>query len=393
MNILVVSAVLPYPLYSGGQIRLYNLLRILSHDHTIHLVAYIRDESEKKYLSDLSFCSSVCTVKRGGAWQPKYILKTGFSRYPFLYETYNIPEAKREIQEVLDSEKIDLIHVEPSYVWLGLPHTNIPIVAVEHNIEHEVYAKYAKNVRFAPLRWLLDFDIKKMIQAEETVWKSVSSIVSVSKQNKFFIQKSIPDVRVNVVRNGVDLNVFSYQKTKDLKSDPIFLYVGNFAWMENRDAVEYLVLTLWPKILERYKNATLRIVGKSLLDALRIRIQGKNIAVLENVERIQDELQNATIMLAPIRIGGGTKYKILEAMASGLPVITTTLGSEGLDSRHGENVLIANTVDETLIAVDTLVKSPVKYNTIRKNARKLIETKYSFEGIAKELDAVWRNTV
>lgn len=393
MNILVVSAVLPYPLYSGGQIRLYNLLRILSRDHVIHLVAYIRDDSEKKYLSDLSFCASVRTVKRGGAWQPKYILKTGFSRYPFLYETYNIQESTREIQEVLDSEKIDLVHIEPSYVWLGLPKTTIPIVAAEHNIEHVVYSQYAKNVRFALLRWFLDFDIKKMIQAEETVWKSVSSIVSVSEQNKSFIQKSIPNARVNLVRNGVDLKKFSYQKTKNLKSDPVFLYVGNFAWMENRDAAEYLVNTLWPKIQERYSNATLRIVGKSLSDTLRIRIQGKNIAVLENVERIQDELQSATIMLAPIRIGGGTKYKILEAMASGLPVITTTIGSEGLDSRHDENVLIANSVDETLRALDTLLKTPEKYTTIRKNARKLIETKYSFETIAKELDAVWRNTV
>ncbi|MEK7592553.1 MAG: glycosyltransferase family 4 protein [Patescibacteria group bacterium] len=392
MNILVVSAVLPYPLYSGGQIRLYNLLRILSRDHSIHLVAYIRDESEKKYLKNLSFCASVRTVYRGRAWQLQYILKTGLSRYPFLYETYNIPEAKREIQEVLDSEKIDLIHIEPSYVWLGLPLTNIPIVAVEHNIEHDVYAQYAKNVRFSLLRWLLNIDIKKMIRAEETVWKSVSSIVAVSGENKSFIVHTIPNVRVNIVRNGVDLNEFVYQKIKDLKSDPIFLYVGNFAWMENRDAVEYLVKTLWPKIRERYTNATLRIVGKSLSDALRNRIQGKNIKILEHVERIQDELQNATIMLAPIRIGGGTKYKILEAMASGFPVITTTLGSEGLDTRHGENVLIANTVDETLTALDILMKSPVKYNTIRKNARKLIETQYSFEGIAKELDAVWRNT-
>jgi glycosyltransferase involved in cell wall biosynthesis len=231
-----------------------------------------------------------------------------------------------------------------------------------------------------------------MIRAEETIWKKVSSIVSVSSENKSYILNTAPNARVNIVRNGVDLNEFSYQKIKDLKSDPIFLYVGNFAWMENRDAVEYLVKTLWPEILVRYNNATLRIIGKSITDTLRNRIQGKNIEILEHVERIQDELQYATFMLAPIRIGGGTKYKILEAMASGLPVITTTLGSEGLETRNSEHICIADTVDETLSALDMLIHSSVKYNTIRKNARNLIETNYSFEKIAKELDTVWKNT-
>lgn len=371
---------------------MYNLLRILSSEHTIHLVSYIRDESEKAYLSELSFCASVRTIKRGRAWQGSYVLKTCFSQYPFLYETYTAREAYGQIQEVLNTNHIDLIHIEPSYVGLGIPKTTLPVIAVEHNIEHEIYMQFVHKVRFPWLRWLLKFDIKKMIHAEETTWKSVAGVVAVSEDNKSYIERKALGTPVYLVRNGVDLQKFLYQDEKKKQVQPVFLYVGNFAWMENQDAVSYLVSKLWPHILAHYPGATLRIVGKSMSNALSQKIKGTNVKILSDVENIQEELDTATIMLAPIRIGGGTKYKILESMACGLPVVTTTLGSEGIHARHGVHLYCADSLDETLFAIHALLGSTRVYNTIRKQARKLIESRYSWEMIAKDLDFAWKNT-
>jgi glycosyltransferase involved in cell wall biosynthesis len=392
MNILVVSAVLPYPLYSGGQIRLYNLLRILSRKHDIHLVSYIRDDAEKSYLTDLSFLRSIETIKRGGAWQVEYILRTGFSTYPFLYETYRNDDARKKIHGVILREKIDIIHIEPSYIWLGLPKTSVPIVAVEHNIEHEVYARYAHHARFSPTRFFLNIDVEKMARAEERIWHRVASIISVSEENKKYIAQKAQKTPVYLVRNGVDLRSFPFC-TQKKQGDPVFLYVGNFSWMENRDAVEYLVTTLWPEILKKYPSSTLKIVGKSMPLSLEKKLKGKNAVYLSHVERIQDELSSSTIMLAPIRIGGGTKYKILEALSMGLPVITTAIGAEGLHVCHKEHLYIADSAKEVLTAIGELLSSESRYNTVRKNGRALIEAMYCFDSIARDLESVWQKTL
>ena len=129
MKVLFVSAVLPYPLYSGGQIRIYNLLKRLAKKHEIHLYSFIRSEKEKEYVSNLSFCKTVTTVLRGRAWQPKYLLKTLTNPYPFLWNTYHNSEMLSLLSDEIAKGQYDLIHIEPGYVWPSIPTEHkIPIV-------------------------------------------------------------------------------------------------------------------------------------------------------------------------------------------------------------------------------------------------------------------------
>ena len=144
MKILFVSAVLPYPLHSGGQIRIYNLLKRLVDTHEIHLYSFIRSETEKKYLPDLRFCKSVTTVLRGRVWQPKYIYKTLTGSLPLLWSSYHNSRMVGFLADEISLGNYDLIHIEPGYVWPSVPTQHrVPIVVAEHNIEHEVY----KNLR------------------------------------------------------------------------------------------------------------------------------------------------------------------------------------------------------------------------------------------------------
>lgn len=377
MKILFVSAVLPYPLHSGGQIRIYNLLKRLSKKHDIHLYSFIRSEKEKEYLSKLSFCKKVVTVVRGRAWQPKYIWKTLTSSYPLLWSSYHNAEMLSLLAGEVAHGEFDVFHIEPGYVWPSVPtERRIPIVVAEHNIEHEVYAAYAQHFGIGLLRPFLSLDVEKMKTWEKRTWAKADRIVTVSESDREAIGQS----NVSVVPNGVGTKEFAFRPKKTLSKHLTFLYVGNFRWMENRDAASHLVQDLWPSIKEKYPEATLRIVGKNAPTGPHF---------VGSVKNIQDELYGADIMLAPIRIGGGTKYKILEAMAAGLPVISTLRGVQGMKVVDGKHLCLAEGPEEVLQSITRLLDE-AKRMTIVGNARKLIEKEYSWDLIAQGLEDVWR---
>lgn len=392
MNILFVSALMPYPLYSGGQVRVYNLIRRLAKKHDITLVTFLRSPDEKRWEKDLSFCRKIITFYRGHAWQPGYVLRAIFGTKPLLLASYDHEDLREEIATELATGEYDLVHIEPWYVWPSIPITTTPVVAVTHNIEYGIYAQYARTFPFAPVRPFYYWDVVKLRFWEEQVWKRASKVVAVSVDDAHVIQKAIDaDSRVAIIPNGVDVSSFRFA-VKKTGPAPVFLFVGSFAWMQNRDAVSWLVQSIWPRIQSRYPQAILRIVGRSMPSSLRFRVAGEGITVFEHVEEIENEFHDADILLAPIRIGGGTSFKILEAMACGLPVVTTTLGATGLSVTNGQELMIGDTPDQLFDAADTLLSSPQKRQEIAKRARIIIEKHYTWDRIASSLDALWHET-
>ncbi len=401
MNILIVSSYLPYPLYSGGHIRLYNLIKELHKKHSITLICEMRPSQTSEDINEIKkICKAVITVPRQKQWSLNNILKTAFTLDPFLVAGHTNKLLRGAIEECLSQEKFDVIHVETFYVMQNIKHTTIPIVLVEHNIEYLVYQRFSDNA-FPLLRPLLQIDIWKLKRREQLAWSKASQLVAVSEEEKKLMQ--IP--HASVVPNGVNIERFTFNKKlkKEYSSrakgitmpEMELLFIGDFKWIQNRDTVKWIIQDIWPFLLravDRDIKIKLWIVGKNIPASLKAINKYDSIVFDENAPADTAEIfKRADVLLAPIRVGGGTSYKILEAMASGVPVITTALGLEGIHAKDGESIIVADDVRSIVEKTALLFRDEALFTKIANNARKVIEKYYDWKIIAKELDTIYNS--
>ena len=235
----------PYPLHSGGQIRSYNLLKNLSKKHEITLFSFIRSKNEEKHIKELKkFCHDVKIFKRRKAWDPRNIILSGLTLYPFLVSIYFSKHVKKAILKELQNYNYDLIHAETFYVMPNLPNSvKIPTLLVEQTIEYAVYQRYVKDFNFFLLKPLLYFDVFKIKFWEKYYWNRATRLVAMSNSDKTIMQRFVKGRKVNVVANGVDVKHFSAKcrsssgRNLQKPKTPTILFVGNFKWLPNKDDV------------------------------------------------------------------------------------------------------------------------------------------------------------
>lgn len=390
MKILFVSAVMPWPLYSGGQIRMYNLLKALSARHEITLVSFIRDESEREYKKNLSFCRNVEVVMRGRAWKPAYLWAALTGKYPWLLATYHNPEMKQLISDLLKGGPFDLVHIEPFYVLPALPSLNTPLVISEHNIEYDVYGAYADLYSGYPVHTLLARDVAKLKKWEHTAWRTADKLTAVSKEDAAVMEEYLSHP-VTVVSNGVDGALFSYRKVQK-NTHPVVLFTGNFRWLPNREAASKLLDTIWPEIRAAYPNALLRIVGRDMPQTIIQKAKSLGAEALTDVPDIEKEYQQADFLIAPHGIAGGTKFKMLEAMASGTVIVTTPEGVSGIAVKRDVHYLEAVLPEDYKMAIERAWSHKPLRDRMAKDAREFVEKNYSWKHIAETLETVWKQT-
>ncbi len=385
----MLTPYLPYPLLTGGQTRSYNLIKRISVlGHEITLFCLIKDNSERKYIGELEkFCMEVQVFSRSQhPWTVANILRTGFSLYPFLVIRNWAKGEKKAIEEKLKAEKFDLIHAETFYVMPHIPKTEVPILLVEQTIEYLVYKHFADEFKVPLIKQLLYVDVAKMKYWELNYWKRADRVVAMSDDDRKSMLNQLSNLDVDIVPNGVDSRFFGESVTEKSK-DPIILYLGNFTWLQNREAVRVLVDKVWPSIKKRLQNAKLWIIGKNAKDFFSS-LESKDIKV-DEIDDVREVYQKSSVLVAPIYGGGGTRYKNLESFASGLPVVTTSIGIRGTDADDGEDVIIKDSPDDIANAVVSLLQDKALYKNIAENARIMVSKKYDWDPIAKKLSQIY----
>lgn len=390
MKILMLTPYLPYPLWSGGQIRTYNLLKNLSQKHQITLFSFIRDEREKKYIQNLKeYCKNVKVFLKRPPWSIKSLFLAGMTYYPLVVCMYLSTQVKKAIEQATEKENFDLIHAETFYVMPNIPSNDIPIILVEQTVEYLVYRHYTHTINLLPMRLLMDWDVTKILFWEKRFWKKATRVVAMSEADKRRMQKISPGLNVDLVPNGVDTDFFSLKRTFKQSKEKIILFVGNFKWLQNREAVSILVHSIWPQIKKSLPSARLWIIGRFPTKEI-LNFASSSITVSSDIDDIRKVYQEANVLLAPIYGPGGTRYKILESMASGVPVITTATGIEGLDCIHGKQALIKEKPLDLAKETVKLLTNTSLYRRLVDNGRKLVEDQFNWKTIASSLDRIYK---
>jgi glycosyltransferase involved in cell wall biosynthesis len=396
MRILMVTPYLPYPPSSGGQVRSYNLLKHLAKKHQITLLSLITNEEEKQYLSKFKdLCSKVMVFRRPEKpWMLKNILQTGFGFYPFVVVRNFSKEAKLAAEKELADNTYDLIHAETFYVMPHIPDTKVPILLVEQTIEFQVYQHYADTSQFWPVKPLLYFDVFKIKYWETKFWQKADRVVAVSEDDKQKMKSLVSGLQVDVVPNGVGEDLMTLLKEKKaIKKKPVIFFQGNFNWLQNTEAAQILAQKIFPLIKKEIPEAVCQIAGQMAQEKIgELKAEGIQIRDLatSDIDGVKQAYREATIFLAPLEGPGGTRLKILGAMAAGIPVITTPTGIQGIKARGKKEVFIENDYQKMATRAIKLIREKNLYQQVTEAARSLVKEKYDWKKIAEGLDKIYQ---
>lgn len=390
MKVLWLTYDLPYPLVSGGKLRAYHLIKGLSQNHQIDLFSFIRSKDQLQYLPELQkYCGRMKTFKRPRVWRLRNVLRSGFSYLPFAAVVYDYLQVRIILERMLKEGDYDLVHFESFYPAVYLPFVKdlgFQTLMGNENVEYQIYRRYMEQKRFPLLRWLLSVDILKMRKFEERLWRLAAVNIAPSEDDADTILE-VTGEECFVIPNAVDTASFSQIK-REANDKPVCLFVGDFTYLTNQDAVEWLAKEIIPRFSLLTSHFPLLIVGRNPTKEIKD-LASENVVIDSMVEDIRDAYARADVFLAPIRIGSGTRLKILEAMAAGLPVVSTTIGAEGLDVRDGENILLADDPHEFLQKTVELLKDGALRAKIGAAGRDLVRQKYDWRQSVQKLNEVY----
>ena len=391
MKILFLTYDLPYPLNSGGKIRAYNFIKSLSKNHQITLFSFYRWEEQKKYLPELkAFCHKVFLFKRRPVWCWQNLVKTFTSFLPFASATYYDPTLATALKKELQSNNYNLVHFESYYPALYLPlvkKLGVKTVMGNENLEYQIYERFA-NQKPCPLSEILKIEVLRMRIYEEGLWRQADLNVAASADDAQRIEQITGRV-CPVIDNGVEVQKLA--KTLFHTDGKTLLFVGNLKYQQNDDTIRYFLDKIYTRIRGRVRFILVSGHQPKWLD---IYLADKNIEFIKDeFTPVEKFFSQADLLIVPNRIGGGTRLKIIQAMAAGLPVVTTTVGIQGIEATSGKEVMVADKPEDFANAVADLLKDSKKRQKLAAAAKKLAAEKYDWNKIGEKLNLVYRDFI
>jgi glycosyltransferase involved in cell wall biosynthesis len=406
LRIAVLDEELPFPLTSGKRIRTYNLLARLASRHRVTALCHknpVRDEALageevlRRLGIEIRVVDRAVPPKSGPGFYAR-LAGNLLSPLPYSVSTHASPELADAVRTLAAENAVDVWHCE----WTPYAQTlrdafgerlaDVRWSVMAHNVESLIWRRYAEAAENPVKRWYIRQQLRKFERFERWAYSAATAAIAVSREDAALMRSEFGATRVSVVENGVDVDHFRPQR--DVERNPAqMLFMGSLDWRPNQDAAVQLLTEVLPRVRARIPHTTAVLVGRRPPDWLRARATATPGAELHaDAPDVRPFLARCGFLVVPLRIGGGSRLKILEALATGTPVVSTRIGAEGLELTPDRDLIVADTPEDLADAALTAIRRPEELADTAESGRRQVLARYSWQLLVEHLDCVWKAT-
>lgn len=395
MNVLFLSQIVPYPPHGGVLQRGYNIIRELGGRANVHLLAFVHPDVlptsqaiDESRAALGAFCQQIdyfpLWPKRSAAHRAAGLAASALSHQPFSAVAHRSAAFGASVRSAMAATRFDVLHVDTIALSQFVePRSTVPAVLTHHNIESILMERRAQVEPGAAARLFLAREARKLAEYERRIAPTVAVNIVVSATDQAALCERVPGVRTAIVRNGVDI---AYFQPSDTPEQHALIYTGGMNMFANKDAVLYFLDQVWPAIRASVPDVRFFAVGQDPPPELAaIATRDSSVVMTGYVDDIRPYVRQAAVYVVPLRVGGGTRLKVLDAMASGKALVSTSIGCEGIDVVPGVHLLTADTPETFAAETVALLHDQSRRRVLGAAARQLVEDKYAWRVVGDQL--------
>jgi glycosyltransferase involved in cell wall biosynthesis len=396
LDVVLVDEELPYPPTSGKRIRTLNLTLRLARRHRLTYLCHRNADADEaraaaEYFADHGIRTVVVPRAVPGKSGPLFYARLAanlLSSLPYSVATHNSRALRRALREHAARHRVDLWHCEWTPYAQALEAVPGPRVVIAHNVESVIWQRYHETEGHPLKRWYIGRQWRKFERFEGRALARADRTVAVSELDARYFNTHFGLRRVEVVDNGVDTRYFTPRA--ELRDPARILFLGSLDWRPNLDGVGLLLDRVFPAVRAIEPSATLSLVGRNPPEWLRRQAASlPGVELHADVPDVRPYLAGCGLMVVPLRVGGGSRLKILEALASGTPVVSTRIGAEGLRLDAGRHLSVAEGIDELPAALLEAIRLPQEARERAEQGRRRVLAEYDWDRLADRLEEVW----
>ncbi len=397
MNVVIVDGDISYPPTSGKRLRTLHLMQRLAKRHRVHYLcrgdARGKDAAEARtYLGDHGITTQIIDalvpVKSGPAFYARLAANL-LSPLPYSVATHASRKVFHAVREHASKHAVDLWQFE----WTAYADSlrgvhGVRRLVVAPNVDSLIWERYHAAERHPLKKWYIRQQWHKFERFERRIFQEATRVVAVTEEDARLVREQFGMPRVDVVENGIDRA--SFESVKVCRHTQRILFLGSLDWRPNLDALELLLDRIFPDVLRQEPTTELCIVGRSPPAWLAERVRAaRQVTLHGDVADVRPFLGECGALAVPLRIGGGSRLKILEALACGLPVVSTRIGAEGLTLRPGHDLVVVEEPEEMAAALVRCLRAPEEAARMAAEGRRVVLERYDWDALAGKLERVW----
>ncbi len=388
MKILNLIPYTPVPPAFGGALRVYHLLRWMARHHEVHVLAYGSPDDPARMEAALGQPANRTTMVPIPRWLDEKWKRFG-QIYSFLRNTSftevvsRNKDMQRALDRCLDQNSFDVVQIAYPVMGYFTFRTDAVRVLDGSNVEYDIHRRVAQSATSAVRRWWSDYEYRKLYPQEIAISREQDGIFLPSQRDIDLLAKDVPDVPMFVIPNGVDTSYFRLDEGG--KEEHSLVFTGAINYYPNTEAVEFFVNQVLPQIRARVPDVKLYVVGNSPPESVRA-LASDHVVVTGFVDDVRPYVQRSSVYVVPLLSGGGTRLKVLEAMSMGRPIVTTSVGCEGIPVVDGESVLIADGAAAFADATVRLLRDKELQRRLTPRGLELVRSRYDWSTIGGQLE-------